>query len=331
MNKPKVLITRQLLPEVLDLISESTDMEVWPDTYPPSAEKLRELLSDKEGVLTTIMDRIDAEALDAAPKLKVVSQLGVGVDHIDIAEATKRNILVGNTPGVLAKATADIAFALLMSAARRVSEGDQWVREKQWELAFHPLHWLGVDVHSTTLGIVGLGETGLEMVKRAQGFDMEVIYFSRTRKEDLESQYGIKYVSFEELLRTADFVSLHVAYTPDTHFLVGKSQLEIMKDTAILINAARGPVVDPEALYEALNNRTIYAAGLDVTYPEPILPTDPLLTLNNIVITPHMGSSAISTRRNTMYMATQNMLAGLNGQQLKACVNPSIYPELGIS
>ena len=331
MDKPKVLITRQLLPEVLDLISESTDMEVWPDTYPPSAEKLRELLADKEGVLTTIMDRIDAEALDAAPKLKVVSQLGVGVDHIDIAEATKRNILVGNTPGVLAKATADIAFALLMSAARRVSEGDQWVREKKWELAFHPLHWLGVDVHSTTLGIVGLGETGLEMVKRAQGFDMEVIYFSRTRKGDLESQYGIKYVSFEELLRTADFVSLHVAYTPDTHFLVGKSQLEIMKDTAILINAARGPVVDPEALYEALNNRTIYAAGLDVTYPEPILPTDPLLTLNNIVITPHMGSSAISTRRNTMYMATQNMLAGLNGQQLKACVNPSIYPELGIS
>ena len=331
MDKPKVLITRQLLPEVLDLISESTDMEVWPDTYPPSAEKLRELLSDKEGVLTTIMDRIDAEALDAAPKLKVVSQLGVGVDHIDIVEATKRNILVGNTPGVLAKATADIAFALLMSAARRVSEGDQWVREKQWELAFHPLHWLGVDVHSTTLGIVGLGETGLEMVKRAQGFDMEVIYFSRTRKEDLESQYGIKYVSFEELLRNADFVSLHVAYTPDTHFLVGKSQLEMMKETAILINAARGPVVDPEALYEALNNRTIYAAGLDVTYPEPILPTDPLLTLNNIVITPHMGSSAISTRRNTMYMATQNMLAGLNGQQLKACVNPSIYPELGIT
>ena len=150
MDKPKVLITRQLLPEVLDLISESTDMEVWPDTYPPSAEKLRELLADKEGVLTTIMDRIDAEALDAAPKLKVVSQLGVGVDHIDIAEATKRNILVGNTPGVLAKATADIAFALLMSAERRVSEGDQWVREKQWELAFHPLHWLGVDVHSTT-------------------------------------------------------------------------------------------------------------------------------------------------------------------------------------
>ena len=331
MDKPKVLITRQLLPEVLDLISESTDMEVWPDTYPPSAEKLRELLADKEGVLTTIMDRIDAEALDAAPKLKVVSQLGVGVDHIDIAEATKRNILVGNTPGVLAKATADIAFALLMSAARRVSEGDQWVREKQWELAFHPLHWLGVDVHSTTLGIVGLGETGLEMVKRAQGFDMEVIYFSRTRKEDLESQYGIKYVSFEELLQNADFVSLHVAYTPDTHFLVGKSQLEMMKETAILINAARGPVVDPEALYEALNNRTIYAAGLDVTYPEPILPTDPLLTLNNIVITPHMGSSAISTRRHTMYMATQNMLSGLNGQQLKACVNPSIYPELGIS
>ena len=331
MDKPKVLITRQLLPEVLDLISESTDMEVWPDAYPPTAEQLRELLADKEGVLTTIMDRIDAEALDSSPNLKVVSQLGVGVDHIDIVEATKRNILVGNTPGVLAKATADIAFALLMSAARRVSEGDQWVREKQWELAFHPLHWLGVDVHSTTLGIVGLGETGLEMVKRALGFDMEVIYFSRTRKQDLEAQYGIQYVSFEELLRKSDFVSLHVAYTPDTHFLVGKAQLEIMKETAILINAARGPVVDPEALYEALNSRTIYAAGLDVTYPEPILPTDPLLTLKNIVIPPHMGSSAISTRRNTMYMAVQNMMAGLNRQQLKACVNPSVYSELGIS
>lgn len=330
MNKPKVLITRQLLPEALDQVSEFADMEVWPDTYPPSPEELGTLLKDKHGVLTTIMDRIDASAMDSAPNLKVVSQLGVGVDHIDVDEATKRRILVGNTPGVLAKATADIAFALLMSAARRVSEGDHWVHDKQWELAFHPLHWLGVDVHSTTLGIVGLGETGLEMVKRAQGFDMKVIYYSRTRKPDLEAKYSIEFVDFKDLLQTADFVSLHVAYTPETHFLIGEPEFKLMKPTSILVNAARGPVVDPKALYDALNQNIIYAAGLDVTYPEPISPDDPLLDLKNVVITPHMGSSAISTRRNTMYMAVENMAAGLEGRKLVACVNPSLYQDLGI-
>jgi lactate dehydrogenase-like 2-hydroxyacid dehydrogenase len=166
--RPHVLITRQLLPEVLDLISETAELEVWPDEHPPGPDRLKELLSDKEGVLTNIIDRIDADVMGAAPSLKVISQLGVGVDNIDVSEATRRGILVGNTPGVLAKATADLAFALLMCAARRVSESDRWMRSGHGELAFHPQYWLGIDIHGSTIGIIGLGEIGLEMAQRAR-------------------------------------------------------------------------------------------------------------------------------------------------------------------
>ena len=330
MPKPTVLVTRQLLPEVLDLISQSADLEVWPEVYPPSPEELRKLLGGKQGVLTNIMDHIDVPAMDAARNLKVVSQLGVGVDNIDVAEATRRGIIVGHTPGVLAKSTADLAFALLMAAARRVCEGDHWVHQGQWHLAFHPLHWLGVDVHGSTLGIIGLGEIGLEMVKRAQGFDMPIIYYSRTRKPDLEKQYGLEYADLATLLETADFVSLHLPYTQETRYLIGEAELGKMKPTAVLINAARGPVVDPGALYTALKEKWIYAAGLDVTEPEPISPDDPLLTLDNVVITPHVGSAAIATRRETMFLAARNMMSGLKGERLAACANPGLYQSLGI-
>ncbi len=330
MSKPAVLVTRQLLPECLEMIAAAASLEVWPDEYPPTPEQLRELLADKQGVLVNIMDRLDGPAMDAAPNLKVISNLGVGVDHIDLAEATRRGILVGNTPGVLAKCTADLAFALLMAAARRVSESERWVRNREWQLAFHPLGWLGVDVHGATLGIVGLGEIGLEMVKRAQGFDMKVVYSSRTRKPELETQYGLEFLSLEELLAQSDYVSLHVPLTPETRHLIGAAQLRAMKPTAILINAARGPVVDAKALYTALKEEWIYAAALDVTDPEPIPPDDPLLTLDNIVITPHVGSAAIPTRRETMYLAARNLLLGLEGKRLQACANPGVYEGLGI-
>ena len=330
MSKPPVLVTRQLLPDVLELIGAATEMEVWPDEYPPTPEELRELLANKEGALINIMDRLDGPTMNAAPNLKIISQLGVGVDHIDVAEATRRGILVGNTPGVLAKSTADLAFTLLMCAARRVSESDHWVRDKRWQLAFHPLGWLGVDIHGSTLGIIGMGEIGLEMVKRAQGFDMKVVYFSRTRKPELETQYGIEYADRPDLLSGSDFVSLHVPLTPETHHFIGEADLRMMKPTAILINTARGPVVDSKALYIALKEQWIYAAGLDVTEPEPISPDDPLLTLDNIVITPHVGSAAIPTRRDTMFLAARNLIAGLNGERLETCANPELYQTLGI-
>jgi glyoxylate reductase len=330
MPKPKVFVTRQILPEVLDLISESADLEIWPDEYPPTTELLRQKLADKEGVLTNIMDHIDGPVMDAAPELKIISQLGVGLDNIDVAEATRRGILVGNTPGVLAKATADLAFALLMCAARRVSESERWVRNGEWKLAFHPQYWLGMDIHDATLGIVGLGEIGLEMAKRAKGFDMKVIYHSRTRKPEWESKYDLEYTDLTNLLGSADFVSLHTALTPQTRHLIGEPELRLMKPTAVLINAARGPVVDSRALYTALKEKWIFAAGLDVTQPEPLPSDDPLLRLDNVVITPHIGSAGTATRRNTMFLAARNLLAGLKGERLETCANPELYQSLDI-
>jgi glyoxylate reductase len=330
MPKPRVFVTRQLLPEVLALIAESAEMEVWPDEYPPTPEALQQKLADKDGVLSNIMDRMDGPTMDAAPNLKVISQLAVGLDNVDLAEATRRGILVGNTPGVLARATADLAFALLMCAARRVSESERWVRNGQWKLAFHPQYWLGMDIHGSTLGIVGLGETGLEMAKRGRGFDMKLIYYSRSRKPELEAQYNLEYADLPALLVSADFVSLHTALTPETQHLIGEAELRMMKPTAILINAARGPVVDSKALYTALKEKWIYAAGLDVTDPEPILHTDPLLTLDNVVITPHIGSAGTATRRNTMFLAARNLIAGLKGERLETCANPEVYASKGI-
>jgi glyoxylate reductase len=325
MSRPQVFVTRQLLPEALELIAQAAEMEVWPDEYPPTLEQLRQKVAGVDGVLTNIMDRVDAALLDAAPRLKVISQLAVGLDNIDVAEATRRGILVGYTPGVLAKATADLAFALLMCAARRVSESERWVRGRNWKLAFHPTYWLGMDVHDATLGIIGLGEIGLEVAKRARGFDMKVIYYSRTRRPELEAQYGLEYADLPNLLSSADFVSLHTPLTPESYHFIGEQELRMMKPTAILVNTARGPVVDPKALYTALKEKWIYAAGLDVTEPEPIPDNDPLLTLDNLVITPHIGSAAVATRRRTMLLAARNLVAGLKGERLEACANPELY------
>ncbi|CAI8008501.1 Glyoxylate reductase [Geodia barretti] len=271
------------------------------------------------------MDRVDGPLLDAAPRLKVISQLAVGLDNVDVAEATRRGIPVGYTPGVLAKATADVAFALLMSAARRISESERWVRDGQWTLAFHPLRWLGVDVHEKTLGIIGMGQIGLEMARRGRGFDMNIIYHSRSRRPDLEAEYGLVYVDLPTLLAESDFVSLHMPLTPETRHYIGEAELRQMKPTAILVNAARGPVVDSRALYTALKEGWIYAAGLDVTDPEPIPAADPLLTLENVVIAPHVGSASLASRGAMCMLAARNLIAGLEGNPLVRCANPEVY------
>ena len=314
-----------LLPEALDILRQHAEVEVWPGESPPSVGQLHRMVADCDGILTTIMDRIDGALMDAAPNLRTISQLAVGLDNVDMAEATRRRIPVGNTPGVLAKATADLAFALLLGAARRTSESERWVREGSWELAFHPTHWLGRDVHESTLGIVGLGQIGREIARRARGFDMRIIYHSRTRYSDVEAEYGVNYVDFPTLLAEADFVVMSVPLTPETHHLISTDQLAMMKPSGILINVSRGPVVDPVALYRALEARTIGGAALDVTTPEPILPDDPLLTLDNLVITPHIGSAALPTRLNTMKLAARNLVAGLAGEPMEACANPEVY------
>ena len=325
MAQPKVFVTRLMDQSALDMIAKETEMEVWPDEYPPSPQVLRDKVQDVEGILTNIMDRVDSALLDAAPRLRVVSHLAVGVDAVDMAEATRRGIPVGYTPGVLSKATADHAFALLTAAARRVVETDRWVREGNWKLTFHPNYWLGADIGGATIGIVGLGNIGLEVAKRALGFDMKVLYHSRTRKHYYEGRYNLIYADLATLLRESDFVTLHVPLTPETHHLIGERELSLMKPSAVLVNVARGPVVDPKALYNALKEGGIKAAALDVTEPEPIPPDDPLLTLDNLVLTPHIGSSALTSRRDMCTLAARNLLAGVNGYQLAHCFNPEVY------
>ena len=328
--RPRVFVTRRFFPEALEVLTDAADTEVWPDDEPPTTEQLLEKVVEADGILTNIMDRIDADVFQAAHRLKVVSQLGVGVDNIDVAEATRRGVLVGNTPGVLAKATADIAFGLLMSAARRISEGDRWLRAGNWKMQYHPMVWLGAEVHGATLGIVGMGQIGVEMAKRARGFDMRVIYYSRTRKPELESELGMEYFEPSDLLSTADFVTLHIPLTLETRHFIGERELQLMKPTAILINAARGAVVDSQALYTALKEGWISCAALDVTDPEPILPDDPLLSLDNLVITPHIGSASIDSRRRTCLLAARNVVAGIQGKRLEACANPEVYAAKGI-
>jgi len=325
-----VFVTRRFFPEALEVLTDAADTEVWPDDEPPTTEQLLGKVVEADGILTNIMDRIDADVFQAAHRLKVVSQLGVGVDNIDVAEATRRGVLVGNTPGVLAKATADIAFGLLMSAARRISEGDRWLRAGNWKMQYHPMVWLGAEVHGATLGIVGMGQIGAEMAKRARGFDMRVIYYSRTRKPELESELGMEYFEPSDLLSTADFVTLHIPLTLETRHFIGERELQLMKPTAILINAARGAVVDSQALYTALKEGWISGAALDVTDPEPILPDDPLLSLDNLVITPHIGSASIDSRRRTCLLAARNVVAGIQGKRLEACANPEVYAAKGI-
>ena len=323
MPQHKALVTRNLLPPALDIIREAAAVTVWPEEGPPSAEELRRLAADADGILTTIMDQVDATLLAAAPNLRVISQLAVGLDNVDVAEATRRGIPVGYTPGVLAKSTADLAFALLLGAARRTAESERWVRAGGWEIQFHPTHWLGQDVHGACLGIVGLGQIGREIARRARGFDMDIVYHSRTRYPDAEAEYGVRYLEFEELLTQADFVVLSVPLTPQTHHLISAPQLAMMKPSGILINVSRGPVVDPVGLYEALRDGRIARAALDVTVPEPIAPDDPLMTLDNLVITPHIGSAALPTRLNTMKLAARNLVAGLRGEPMEACANPT--------
>ena len=330
MFKPRVYVTRQIFPDALDLIEKFAELELWPDDEPPSPEQLMEAMSNVEGAIINVMDRIDAALLDAAPKLRVLSQVAAGLDNIDIPEATKRDIMVGYTPGVLAKSTADLAFALLLAVARRVVESDKWVREGNWKISHHPMFWLGSEVNGSTLGILGLGGIGLEMAKRGLGFDMKVLYHSRTRKRDLEKEYGLKYASFKRVLAESDFLSIHVPLTPQTNHFIGEKQLKMMKPSSILVNLSRGPVVDTEALQQALTKGTIAGAGLDVFDPEPV-PTDhPILGLDNVVVLPHIGSASNRSRRDMHLLAARNLVAGLNGDRLEECANPDVYESLGI-
>jgi lactate dehydrogenase-like 2-hydroxyacid dehydrogenase len=324
--KPRVFVARVIPSDGLDRVTEATDATIWPDDLPPPRDELLRSIEGCDGVLTLLTDRVDAEFLDrAGPQLKVVSNYAVGFDNIDVPECTRRGIPVGNTPGVLTETTADLAFALLMAAARRLPEGDRYVRDGNWK-TWGPMLLLGPDIHGATLGIVGFGRIGQAVATRATGFGMTILYHDVNRLPDaVTAPLGAQYVPMEELLARSDFVSLHVNLTPETRHLIDAAALRRMKSTAILVNTSRGPVVDGAALAVALRDGVIGGAGLDVTDPEPIPMDDPLVGLDNCLIVPHIASASRATRAKMAQMAAANLLAGLRGERLPTPVNPEVY------
>jgi glyoxylate reductase len=328
MTKPRIFVTRLIPEKGLDMVQNlaaNYDIEVWRGPLPPTYDVLLQKAQGVTGLYCLLTDKIDANLMDTiGPQVKVISQMAVGFDNIDIPAATARGIPVGNTPGVLTDTTADFAWTLLMAAARRVVEGDKFTRAGKWK-TWGPIDFLGPDITGATLGIVGFGRIGQGMAKRAQGFDMRILYFDTQRYPEAEQKYGAQYVDMNTLLRESDFVTLHTVLSAETYHLMDDERLNLMKPSGILINSARGPVVDPAALYRALSNGTIAYAALDVTEPEPIKLDDPLLTLDNIIIAPHIASASFQTRNKMATMAAANLIAGLQGERLPNCVNPQVY------
>ncbi len=328
-NKSQVFITRAIHPEALEKLAAETEVEVWPEAYPPSKDVLLQKIGSVNGLLTMLTDPIDEEVIArGTPALKVIAQLAVGYDNIDVAAATRRGIPVGHTPGVLTETTADFAWALMMAAARRVGEAEREVRSGLWQ-PWGPDVLTGLDVYGKTLGIIGLGRIGKAVARRARGFSMRILYNNATRDLEAEEELGVEFVTFDRLLAQSDFISLHLYYSPEARHLINRSAFEQMKPNAVLVNTARGAVVDPEALTWALQTRRIAAAGIDVFDPEPIPPNHPLLELENVVIAPHIASAGIETRQKMAMMSVENILAGLKGAPIPYCANPQVYEPRG--
>jgi glyoxylate reductase len=327
-DRPKVFVSRLIPDEGIAAITAATDARVWDGDLPPPRADLLAAVRGCDGVVTLLTDKVDDEFLDAAgPQLKVVSNYAVGFDNVDVPACTSRGVAVGNTPGVLTETTADLAWALLMAAARRLPEGDRYVRAGKWK-TWGPLLLLGPDVHGATIGIVGFGRIGQAMARRAKGFGMTILYQDVQRATpEVEAEFEATSLPLEELLPRADFVTLHVNLTHDTHGLIDAEKLSWMKPTAVLVNTSRGPVVNGAALADALRAGTIFAAALDVTDPEPIPPDDPLLSLDNCLVVPHIASASRATRGKMAEMAAANLLAGVRGDRIPTPVNPEVYDK----
>ncbi len=324
MAKPKVFVTR-LIPEAgLKLVHEHCDADVWTDPLPPPHEVLLERSRNVDGILSLLTDRIDAAFMEANPGLKVISNFAVGFNNIDIPAATRRGIPVGNTPDVLTEATADMAFCLLIAAARRLVESERSIQAGNW-LTWEPLGFIGQDLPGKTLGIVGLGRIGMALAKRAYGgWGMRILYHDVHPNAEAESSLGARRVEFDTLLAESDFVSVHANLTPETNGLFNRDAFRKMKSTAIFVNTARGPLHVQSDLTEALKAGDIFAAGLDVTDPEPMMVDDPLLKLPNAIIAPHIASATRETRDGMATRAAHNLIAGLRGEALPHCVNPEV-------
>jgi lactate dehydrogenase-like 2-hydroxyacid dehydrogenase len=322
-GRPRVFVARRIPDEGLDAIGAVCNVDLWEDELPAPRTELLRRVAGVDGILSLLTDRIDDELLDAAgPGLKVVSNYAVGFDNIDVAACARRGIPVGNTPGVLTETTADLAWTLLMAAARRVPEGDRYVRAGDWK-TWGPLLLLGPDVHGATIGIVGFGRIGQAVARRAQGFGMRILYHDLAElPASVTEPLGATYAPLEVVLAQSDFVSLHVNLSAETRHLINARTLAEMKPTAVLVNTSRGPVIDQIALADALRDGTIWAAALDVTDPEPIPMDDPLVGLDNCLIVPHIASASRATRGKMAAMAAANLIAGVHGEPLPTPVPP---------
>lgn len=320
--KYKIYVSRRIPSAVLEHLQTAGDVQLHDDDNPPSRQQFLENIAEADAVLTMLTEKMDAEAFTVAAQLKVISNYAVGYDNISIAAANWRGIPVGNTPGVLTESTADLAFTLILAGARRIGEGIQYVQKGQWK-TWYPLQLPGYDIYGATLGIIGFGRIGQAVARRAKGFGMRIVYHGGSQEGAPELQ--AEKMALDDVLKVSDFVTLHVPLKNETRHLIGAAQLALMKPTAILVNTARGAVVDSDALVEALKKGTPAGAALDVTDPEPIPADHPLLKLPNCLIVPHIGSATYATRERMGMLAADNIIAGLRGEHLPNCVNPEVY------
>jgi glyoxylate reductase len=321
-SKHKVYVTRKIPEPGPSILKKHFQINMNPGVDVLKKETLFENVRDVDALLCMLGDNIDAKVMDAAgPNLKVISCYSVGYDHVDIYEAEKRKIIVTNTPNVLANATADLTFSLILTAARNIVNADRHVRNGNWKFGWTPDLFLGYDVHGSILGIIGLGEIGTLVAKRARGFDMQVIYYSKTRKRKMESELDITFVPLEELLRRSDFVSIHVSLNKDNFHMIDESKIKLMKKTAFIINTSRGKVINEQHLINALRNKVIGGAGLDVYESEPISRSNPLTQFPQTILLPHIGSATFMTRSKMAEVAANNIVNFFNGRGIVHKIN----------
>ncbi len=320
--KPKVYVTRRIPETGLRILGEYCEVVYRDEFAPPTRDELLDAIENVDAIYCTLSEVIDKEVINRAGRLRVIGTMSVGVDHIDVEHATRKGIYIVYTPGVLTETVADHAWALLLAAARRIAEADSYVRRGDWRIAWAPTMMLGYDVYGKTLGIIGLGRIGQAVARRAKGFDMKIFYYDIVRRRDLEEELGIEYAPLEKLLMDSDYVSIHVPLTPETRKLIGDRELKLMKRTAILVNTSRGPVIDQKALVKALKEGWIAGAGLDVFEKEPIDPDDPLLKLENVVLTPHIGSASHETRNKMAELTAVGIIKVLKGEKPENLLNP---------
>ena len=324
MNKPRVYVTRAIPGSGLKILAKRCELTIHNKEELPTKEDIIKNIADKDGLLCMLTDRIDSDILSSGSKLKVISSFSVGVDHISVPEATQRGIYVTYTPGILTEATADLSFALLMATARHVAEADRYIRSGKWKISWSPSMLLGVGVYGKVLGVIGLGRIGTAVAERGLGLKMKVLYYSKNRSLEKEESMGLQYMPIEELVRISDFISIHVPLNKETYHLVNRQLLSLMKKNAIIINTSRGQIIDEEALVEVLKEGRIAGAGLDVFQVEPLEKDNELLKLNNVILTPHLGSATYETRRIMSEVSAQNLISVLEGVAPHNLYNPEV-------